>query len=123
MKIIDLKVFDDWNTIKKKLQEKERVKFFRQGQIWWCSIGQNLGAESYGKGQTFTRPVLIFKKLSSELFLGLPIISKIKEGSWYVAIRHKGQNITVLLNQARIYDKKRLVDRFGEIDDADFAKI
>src|SRR3989344_4883807 len=121
--MIDLKIFDDWNIVKKRLQQKESVRFFRERQIWWCSIGQNLGSESYGKGKTFTRPVLIFRKLSGDLFLGLPVTSKIKQGSWYANIRHRGQEITVLFNQVRIYDKKRLMDRFGEIDDADYAKI
>ena len=118
-----LKLFDSWNIIKKNLQERHSVKFFKERQIWWCSIGQNLGSESYGKGKTFTRPVLVFKKLSGELFLGLPITSKIKQGTWYVSMRHKGQDMTVLFNQARVFDKKRLVDRFGEVDDADFDKI
>lgn len=121
--MINLNLFDDWNIVKKNLQQKESVKFFRERQIWWCSIGQNLGSESYGKGKTFTRPVLIFKKLSGELFLGLPVTSKIKLGTWHLTIRHRGQDITVLYNQARVYDKKRLVDRFGEVDDSDFAKI
>lgn len=121
--MIDSRLFDDWNVVKKNLQQKESVKYFKERQVWWCSIGQNLGSESYGKGKTFTRPVLIYKKFSGELFLGLPVTSKMKQGSWYVSIKHKGQDITVLYNQARIYDKKRLVDRFGEIDDTDYAKI
>lgn len=121
--MVDLKLFDEWNVVKKRLQQQDRVKFFKQRQIWWCSIGQNLGSESYGKGRTFTRPVLIFKKLSGELFLGLPLTSKIKQGSWYVSMRHKGNEVTVLLNQARLYDKKRLVYRFGEVDDADYDRI
>ena len=119
----DLELFDEWNIVKKKLQQRHTVKFFRERQVWWCSIGQNLGSESYGKGKTFTRPVLIFKKLSGEMFLGLPITSRAKQGSWFVPIRHKGQEITILLNQTRVYDKKRLIDRFGEVDDADFDKI
>ncbi|OGG87391.1 hypothetical protein A3B87_00770 [Candidatus Kuenenbacteria bacterium RIFCSPHIGHO2_02_FULL_39_13] len=122
--MIDLITFDHWNEVKKKLHQKEKeVEFFKERQIWWCSIGQNLGSESYGKGATFSRPVLIFKKLSQRTFLGIPLTSKTKPGSWYVTIRHRSREITALLNQIRIYDKKRLANRFGEIDDEDFRRI
>lgn len=67
----ELPLFDKWNAVKKKLQDETRVRYFRERQVWWCSIGQNLGSESYGKGETFTRPVLVFKKLSGEIFFGV----------------------------------------------------
>ena len=122
--MIDLKTFDQWNEIKKNLHQKEKeAEFFKEKQIWWCSIGQNLGSESYGKGATFSRPVLIFKKLSQRTFLGIPLTSKTKQGSWYITIRHRSKEITALLNQIRIYDKKRLSNRFGELDDEDFYLI
>ena len=122
--MIDLIIFDHWNNVKKKLHQKAKeVEFFKEKQIWWCSIGQNLGSESYGKGVTFSRPVLVFKKLSERTFLGIPLTSKTKQGSWYVTIKHRGQEITALLNQIRIYDKKRLSNRLGEIDDEDYKRI
>ena len=119
----DLKIYDEWNEIKKKIQVKDKLGYFKERQIWWCSIGQNLGSEIYGKGATFTRPVLVFKKLSGHAFLGLLMTSKAKSGSWYVTIKHKGEEVTALLHQVRVFDKKRLVDRFGQVDDADFEKI
>jgi len=122
--MIDLIIFDHWNNVKKKLHQKgKEVEFFKEKQIWWCSIGQNLGSESYGKGVTFSRPVLVFKKLSERTFLGIPLTSKTKQGSWYVTIKHRGQEITALLNQIRIYDKKRLSNRLGEIDNEDFRRV
>ena len=67
--MIDLITFDQWNEVKKNLHQKEKeVEFFKEKQIWWCSVGQNLGSESYGKGATFSRPVLVFKKLSERIF-------------------------------------------------------
>lgn len=122
--IIDLSLFDSWNKIKKGLHQKEKeVEFFRERQIWWCAIGQNIGSESYGKGLTFTRPILIYRKLSDRIFLGIPLTSKKKIGTWYVTIKQKDKEITTQFNQVRIYDKKRLRNKMGEIDDADFAKI
>lgn len=56
---------DRWNEVKKKLQFRSRTPYFKQGEIWWVSVGLNLGSESYGKGVMFRRPVLVLKKLSS----------------------------------------------------------
>lgn len=122
--MIDILLFDNWNIVKKKLHQKEKeVEYFREGQIWWCSIGQNLGSESYGKGLTFTRPILVYKKLSERIFLGIPLTTKIKIGTWYVTIKQNKKDITAQFNQVRIYDKKRLRNKMGEIDDEDFKKI
>lgn len=122
--LLDLSIFDNWNKVKKRLHQKEKeVEFFKERQIWWCSIGQNIGSESYGKGLTFTRPILVYRKLSDRIFLGIPLTSKIKIGTWYVTIRQNNKEITAQFNQIRIYDKKRLRNKMGEVDDADFEKI
>ena len=115
--------FDKWNEIKKRLQKNVKVRYFRERQVWWCSVGQNIGSETFGKGETFTRPVIIFRKFSRELFLGIPLTSKDKSGSWYHGFSHKGKKTTAMLHQIRVMDKKRLIDRFGELDDSDFSKI
>lgn len=117
-------IFDQWNEVKKSLEVEDRVAYFKQGQLWWCNIGQNLGAEVYGKGIRFTRPVLIFRKLSSRQFLGFPLTGKDHEvGNWYCTFRHAGQVMTAMLYQARVLDKKRLIKRIGQVDDEDFMKI
>ncbi len=58
------KNFDSWNTKKKEIDtsvSNEKI-YFREGDIWWCTIGINVGAESNGKGFEFRRPVLVYKK-------------------------------------------------------------
>lgn len=95
----------------------------RQGEIWWCSLGMNVGEESYGKGDRFTRPVLIFKKFSSDSFLGLPLTTKRKEGSWYATITVNGNTQWVMLNQARILDKKRFIELLCIVDIRDFETV
>ncbi len=121
--MVNEKLFDEWNKVKKSLQKSDQVKYFRERQIWWCSVGQNIGYEVYGKGEAFSRPVLIFKKLTHDTFVGVPLTSKDKEGTWFVRFEHKGKKINAMLHQVRVFDKKRLIDRFGEIDDTDFEKI
>ena len=62
---MDYDVFDDWNIIKKDVHSSDKNKslFFNEKEVWWVTIGINIGLEIYGKGSSFTRPVLILKKL------------------------------------------------------------
>ncbi len=113
----------EWCILKIALWDKQGKVFFKQGDIWWCSVGMNLGEEIYGKGLKFTRPVLVFKKFTSNSFLGLPMTTQEKCGSWYVEITIHGKKNWTMLNQARILDKKRLTNRIGMLDDNDFNKI
>lgn len=115
-------VYDSWNMVKKSLEQKDKPLYFRQGQIWWCNIGKNLGVEIYGKGKTFSRPVLVFKKLSTNSFLGIPLTTKIKNGARFKVIKHKGRKISLIFGQIRALDIKRLTNQIGEIDDEDFRQ-
>jgi hypothetical protein len=47
MKNVIPKQFDDWNTLKKELQNKQNKIRFKEAEIWWVSIGQNIKSESY----------------------------------------------------------------------------
>jgi len=58
--------FDNWNNLKQIIENKEPVQF-RQGQIYFMSVGQNIGYEVYGKGEYFLRPVLVFRKFRKKL--------------------------------------------------------
>ena len=86
-------------------------------------MGENVGVEINGKSKDFTRPVLVFKKLSEEGFLGIPMSTKAKQGSWYVSIRQSGKNATVLLSQTRVFSSKRMYSKLGELDDTDCSEV
>lgn len=58
-----IKRFLEWIGLKEKLHNTEYIPpLFKEGEIWWCYVGENVGIEANGKGNQFTRPVLIFKK-------------------------------------------------------------
>lgn len=118
-----LQAFREWFKLKVSLWGKKNHLVFKQGDVWWCSIGMNLGEEIFGKGRKFIRPVLVFRKFTSNSFLGLPLTTHEKQGSWYVEITLHGKKNWVILNQARILDKKRLTNRLITLDDADFKKV
>ena len=92
-------------------------------KIWWCSVGTNVGAEICGKGKTRNRPVLILKKLSKRLFLGIPFTSKKKRGSWFVNTDLSGKKQTVIIAQIRVMSSYRLHNKMGQLPGVDFARI
>lgn len=115
--------YDNWNNVKKHLSKREQKFFFKEGEIWWVSLGQNLGTESYGKGETFRRPVLIVKKLSGDSCIVLPLTSKLKKGSWFVDITFQGEIKSVLLYQIKMMNTKRFQRRLAFLDESDFKKV
>ena len=76
------KNFDKWNNVKKRLEDKEIISY-KQGEIYFMSVGQNVGYEVYGKQELFLRPVLVYRKLSKQTFIGIPLSSKEKIGSYF----------------------------------------
>lgn len=118
-----VKSIQEWCRLKIALWNKQSKVIFKQGDIWWCSLGVNLGEEMFGKGAMFARPVLVFRKFTSNSFLGLPLTKQEKEGSWYVEITIHGKRNWVILNQARVLDKKRFTIRIGSLDNGDFEKV
>ena len=119
-----IKQFLQWIGLKEKLHQAEHVPpLFKEHEIWWCSIGENIGNEVNGNGTRFTRPVFILKKYDAYSFFGLPLTTKEKEGSWYVHMRFKEKNQTVVLMQGRVLDYRRLKEKMGEVEAGDSLRI
>ena len=117
------KDFDNWN-IKKKQFENLSTKFlFRTGEIWWCSVGLNVKTESCGKGEQYQRPVLILKKLSKESFIGIPLSSQKKDGTWFCEITIRGEKRYALLYQIRMFNSVRFQRRLAVLDYTDFKNL
>ena len=53
------KNFDDWNQVKKTIQQPGKRQFVREGEVRWAMIGVNVGTEIDGKGVNYARPVLV----------------------------------------------------------------
>jgi len=117
--------FDNWNELKKDLHfNKKRELHIKEREIYFLSVGQNIGYESFGKEKYFLRPVIVFKKTSKDTFIGIPLTSKEKEGSYYFQFQYKKDKIsTALLNQIRIFDTKRIKYYSGNIKKEDFDKL
>lgn len=117
------KNFDFWNKIKKQTDTTESKAMIRSGEIRWCKFGINIGNEILGKGETFKRPVLILKKFSRDVFLGLPLTKKKSLGTWYYPISNNKVSGSVILNQSRTLDRKRLEEKITQVRDEELVKI
>lgn len=62
--IAEAQKFVDWTKLKIATHFSNKNVYFREGEIWWVSIGQNIGNEQNGKNTNFERSVLIFKKFN-----------------------------------------------------------
>lgn len=108
--------FDSWNNIKKDMHQNKNRVHFRQGEIWFVSIGHNIGYEVYGKGEKFLRPVVIFRKINKNTFLAIPLTSKIKEDRFHCIIDFKDKQNSAILSQVKTIDAKRLAYKTGNLD-------
>ncbi len=122
--------FDKWNEVKKKTHKKENLVGFKPREIFWIRLGQNIGSEEYGKGNEFQRPVLIIKKLTYNLFIGVPLTSVVKEDNDYFhsfEFLNKQKNSvsknSAMILQLKSFDKKRLMGRIGMISKEDYNII
>jgi mRNA-degrading endonuclease toxin of MazEF toxin-antitoxin module len=114
---------DAWNEVKKELDNLDNKVFFKEREIFWMSIGENIGFEQNGKGEIFSRPVLIVKKFSKNIFYGIPLSSKIKEGSFFYTFTFQSKQSNALLVQGRLFDSKRLENKMGMIDKDEFKRL
>jgi len=117
------KDFDKWNKIKKQTHQKENLKTFHDREIWFLKIGENIGFEQDGKGDEFLRPVLIYKKFSRNVFLGIPLTTSEKSSKFYHTFVFQNKKSTAILSQIRLFDSKRLKYKVGRVSPKDFEDI
>src|SRR5579862_910695 len=119
------KDFQKWHTIKEKIDHTDWPSFFfGEREVWWSSLGANVGDEENGKGDGFRRPILIFKKFSPHLLWGIPITTKPKSGRFYAPVTlFDRQPRTAILSQMKPLDSKRLIDCIGKISIAEYKAI
>ncbi len=118
------KDFDNWNVKKKHLDRRYvRPPYFKEREIWWLSIGVNVGYEEDGKDSNFVRPVLIIRKFNKNIFLGVPLSTKIKNNIYYIEITHQTRKISAMISQIKTFSSKRILNKIGELDNNNFNYV
>ncbi len=119
-----IKKFQDWFNIKPKIDSKTTLATFKERDVFWCSLGCNIGFEQDGKNEQFSRPILILKKFNPFCFFCIPLSTKIKpDNKFYFPFVFKRKNISAVLSQIRFLDAKRLQEKMGSISPKDFEDI
>lgn len=131
------KNFDGWNNLAKQLDKiksplfnkKLKKYLFHPREIWYCSLGVNIGVEICGKHTMFERPVLIIKK-SGRQFICLPLTSqKPKNEAFYFDIsfidpeRKNKVESYVIITSLLTLDVNRLQRKIRKLNPADFEEI
>ena len=121
--VLNPDTYDRWNQVKKTLKDNHPIHF-RPREIYFMSIGHNVGWEVYGKGGKFLRPVLVFRKLSRYAFIGIPLTSQGKNGSYFFPFSYKkGRQSVAMLHQMRMFDIRRAAYKSGVMSSSDFQQL
>ena len=115
-------IYDNWNKLKKEIQDKKPM-MFNERDVLFISMGQNIGFEQYGKGEDFLRPVVVLKKFSKHIFLGIPLSSKAKKGYFFHDVHFKNRVNSALLLQSKTFDSKRIKYKLATLSHNEFEKL
>ena len=118
-----MKNFDKWNDSKKELDSLEIDFFVHPREIWWCSLGLNIGAETDGKNENFERPVIVMKVYNRESMVVLPLTTKEKNNRFHFKIQTEERIVWAKLTQVRVISHKRLLRKVDVLDKKTFIDL
>ena len=119
--------YNNWNEIKIAIEYENIIVGFKERDIFYMNMGKNIGFEQDGKGENFVRPVVIIKGFNKNMFFGIPLSTKMKEGKFYYKFQFQKKDELVkniaLLSQMRLFSTKRLLNKIGVISKEDFESL
>jgi len=118
------KDFDKWNEKKKNIDKRYDAPFYHERDIWWCSMGMNVGVEANGKGEEYSRPVVVIKGFNIHSFLGVALTGRKREGDYYVYLGQiEDRDASANLSQIKLFDTKRLILKIGMLEETKFRGL
>ena len=124
------KDYQKWSDKKAEINNDKERPFFHEREIWFSTLGENIGFEQDGSGEKFLRPALIVKKFNNEVTWVLPLTRTEKTGKYYFRIslvaddgKNDDRPSVAILSQIRLVDTKRLQYKVGTVGEEEFAKI
>jgi len=119
------KDFDKWNKQKQNIHfNRKNTPYFKEGEIRWINFGKNIKTEVLGKGNSFSRPGIIFKKLYGHSCLIIPLTSQKHLGSYYYQFQdNRNKTHFAIFSQIRYIDGSRIRKKIGHTSKIEFVKI
>jgi mRNA interferase MazF len=120
-----MKDYSIWTPVKTDINKDHAVpQGYREREVWFCSIGENIGFEEDGKGDQFIRPVLVLKIYNQFFCHVVPLSTTQKRGKFYFAFdAGTGRQSVALLSQSRAISSARLHRKIGVMSESDFVKL
>jgi mRNA interferase MazF len=120
-----MKDFKKWHRQKQEIHDEHPYVYFQEREVWFCTLGANVGYEQDGSGKEFLRPVVVVKKFNNEILFTVPLTKgKKKERSYYFTFSFRKKIIsTAILSQMRLIDAKRLRYKVGTISKENFKRL
>ena len=116
--------FNQWNEVKKETSKENLLVGYKTRDIFNVKVGQNIGFEQNGKDKDFVRPVIVYKKLTKDMFIGIPLTTTIRKGSFFFSFEFLQNKMSVaILPQAKLFSSKRLLNKTGVINKKDFENL
>ena len=119
-----------WQPQKAEIHNDKVRPFFHEREVWFASLGENIGFEQDGTGDKFFRPVMVLRKFNNEVLWALPLTRTEKIGKYYFRISLVVEDgsidvrpSVVILSQIRLIDAKRLQYKVGTVAEDEFVKI
>ena len=121
---IMIKDFDQWNVAKQQLHAGTGKAYAHPREVWWCSLGVNVGFEQDGTGTEHERPVLILKGFSKHVCLAVPLTTSTKKNPYHLSSGViDGKESFAIISQIRLIDTKRLINKIGFVNHDIFETI
>lgn len=122
----DPKNLKAWHEHQTELEFQQPPKRgYREGHVWRCTVGLNVGHEIDGKSRRFWRPVLVVRNFNNETFLGAPLTKSASGRPFHVpiTIMTKRGKSYVVVSQLRSMDARRLQQKISTISLEDFQRV
>lgn len=117
------KNFSAWHNLKKNLDQLNRPIYFHRREIWWCSLGVNIGVEVDGKNANFERPVVIMKVYSIASLIVIPLTSVFKNDIFHHLVSCRNKIVWAKLTQFRVISSKRLLRKIDKVSPHEFQNL
>ncbi len=114
------KDYEKWHRVKRKLDERKGLVFAHAREIWWCSLGVNVGSEIDGKNENFERPVLVLRVYNRDTMLVVPLTTKHKTDMFHLQITADKKTVYAALTQLRVVSSRRLLRKIDVLQSESF---
>jgi mRNA interferase MazF len=118
-----VKNFDSWNLCKKQVDGRNKLIGFKEREVWFASIGINIGHEQDGKNELFERPVLVLKRYNKDMLMAVPLSTKIKDSKHYVPYLFENRMYSAVISQVRLIDSRRLLRKIYTLPMESYIQI